>query len=279
MFSTRLGRFVLVSAALLAGISSASAAVNFTGSPYFENFDSLATAPTATNVSTAWANDSTLTGWSLFAQPAPGNGIATYAAGNGSSNAGSFYSYGTAASTDRALGGLGSAGAYFGAPAAGAVAGWMAVALQNNSGSAFSSFTVGFNGEQWRNGGNATLAAQTMVMEYGFGASFAAVSSWTAPGASFNWSSVVNSATAGAVDGNVAGLVGGVGGTVNTTWNAGDTLWIRFVENNDSGNDHGLAIDNFNFTAASTAPIPEPETYALMLLGFGLIGVATRRRQ
>ena len=90
---------------------------------------------------------------------------------------------------------------------------------------------------------------------------------------------MVNSATAGAVDGNVAGLVGGVGGTVNTTWNAGDTLWIRFVENNDSGNDHGLAIDNFNFTAASTAPIPEPETYALMLLGFGLIGVATRRRQ
>lgn len=266
--------------ALLMGTSAAHAVVNFTGSPYFENFDSLATAPTAVNTAAlAWTNDTTVAGWSLFAQPAPGVAIPTYIAGNGSSNAGNFYSFGTVASTDRALGGLGSAGAYFGAPAAGAVAGWMAVALQNNSGSAFSSFTVGLNGEQWRNGGNATLAAQTMVMQYGFGASFAAVSSWTAPGGSFNWSSVVNSATAGAVDGNVAGLVAGVGGTVNTTWNAGDTLWIRFIENNDTGNDHGLALDNFTFSAASVGAVPEPQTYALMIAGLGLLGFAARRRK
>jgi hypothetical protein len=276
----RFARLIPAAVALLVSATAANAAVNYTGGAYFENFDSLATAPTAANTAAiAWTNDTTLTGWSLFAQPAPGVAIPTYIAGNGSSNAGSFYSYGTPTSTDRALGGLGSAGAYFGAPAAGAVAGWIAVALQNNSGSAFSSFTVGFNGEQWRNGGNATLAAQTMVMEYGFGASFASVSSWTAPGAAFNWSTLVNSATAGAVDGNGAGLVAGVGGTVNTTWNAGQTLWIRFIENNDAGNDHGLALDNFNFSAASVAAVPEPQIYALMIAGLGLIGFAARRRK
>jgi hypothetical protein len=276
----RFARWIPAAFALVLGATSAHAVVNFTGSPYFENFDSLAIAPTAANTAAiTWVNDTTLTGWSLFAQPAPGVAIPTYIAGNGSSNAGNFYSYGTVASSDRALGGLGSAGAYFGAPAAGAVAGWMAVALQNNSGAAFNSFTVGFNGEQWRNGGNATLAAQTMLMEYGFGASFAAVSSWTAPGGSFNWSSLVNTATAGAVDGNATGLVTGVGGTVNTTWNAGDTLWIRFIENNDIGNDHGLALDNFSLTAASVVAVPEPQACALMIAGLGLLGFAARRRK
>jgi hypothetical protein len=36
-------------------------------------------------------------------------------------------------------------------------------------------------------------------------------------------------------------------------WNAGETLWLRWVEVNNAGNDHGLAIDNVSLTAASTA--------------------------
>jgi len=260
-----------VAAALLVAMSSAHAAVNFTGT-YSQNFDTLAT----TGASNAWTNDTTLFGWSLFRQPAPGTAITTYGADTGSSNSGNFYSYGSGGSSDRAIGGLGSAGTYFGSPFSTAVAGWIAVALQNTSGAAFSDFTVGFSGEQWRNGGNTS--AQTMVLQYGFGNSFSAVT-WTAPGAAFNWSSVVNTATAAAVDGNVAGLVTGVGGTVNTTWNANDTLWIRWTENNDSGNDHGLAIDNFSLSATAVAAVPEPETYAMLLAGLGLIGFAARRRR
>jgi hypothetical protein len=39
---------------------------------------------------------------------------------------------------------------------------------------------------------------------------------------------------------------------------------------------------NHDFTfngTVSLAPVPEPETYAMMLAGFGLLGVAARRRK
>jgi hypothetical protein len=279
----KFSRLALIAAGLLIGASSAHAVISFNGTTYTQNFDSLASAPTTANVtSIAWANDSTLAGWSLFVQPAPGTAPTTYIAGNGSSNAGSFYSYGSAASTDRALGGLGSGGAYFGSPvpASGAVAGWIALALTNASGSDYDNFTVAFNGEQWRNGGTTTSVnpvAQTMVLQYGFGSTFSSVGTWNTPGGSFEFTSpvITNAGTGAAVDGNVAGLVTGLGGTINTTWSAGQTLWIRWVENNDVNNDHGLAIDNFSL---SVAAVPEPETYAMLLAGLGLLGFVARRR-
>src|SRR6185436_14559981 len=97
----------------------------------------------------AWTNDSTLPGWSLFRQPAPGTALTTYMSGTGSDNAGSFYSFGVAgvnANTDRALGGLGSGGAYYSppAPASGAVAGWIAVAITNSTGNTLVSFTFDY---------------------------------------------------------------------------------------------------------------------------------------
>src|SRR5205814_182106 len=137
-----------------------------------------------------------------------------------------------------------SGGTYFGSPVAGTVAGWIAVALENKTAAAITSINVGYDGEQWRNGGNASMAAQTMVLEYGFGSTFAAVSTWTAPGAAFNFTSPVTGATAAAVDGNSAGLIAGRGGSISTgfTWAVDDTLWIRWIENNDVGFDHGLGL-------------------------------------
>lgn len=221
--------------------------ISFTGT-YSQNFDSLASSGTANS----WANDSTLAGWSLFRQPAPGSDITTYVAGTGSGNAGSFYSFGSAGSSERALGGLGSGGTYFGGPGNNAVAGWIALAATNATGGTINDATLTFDGEQWRNGGNTT--AHSMVLEYGFGNSFTSVASWTAASSSFTWSSVVNTSTGAAVDGNTAGLVAGVGGTLSgLDWNAGETLWLRWVEVNNASNDHGLAIDNVSLTAASTS--------------------------
>lgn len=179
-------------------MSASAISITTAGSPYTQNFDSPKLA-TTTGTGNAWANDSTITGWHLFDQS--GSGITTYNAGNGSSGTGNFYSYGTTDSGERALGGLGSNGAYFGSPAAGAVAGWMAVSFLNGSGSSFIGFTANWDGEQWRNGRNTT--PQTMVFEYGFGASFGAVS-WTAPGTGFDFVSPVHTDTAAALDGNLA---------------------------------------------------------------------------
>ena len=238
--------------------------VSLTGA-YSQNFDSLSASGTAAaGTANAWVNGTTILGWHLFRQPSPGTAITAYDAGTGSSTAGSFYSFGSTGSGERALGGVGSGGAYFGSPSAGSIAGWIAVELLNASVDTYSSFTAGWDGEQWRNGGNASMAAQTMVFEYGFGATFAGVSTWNVPGGSFDWASPVTSAAAAAVDGNVAGLVANRGGTINgLTWNPGQTLWLRWVERNDTGNDHGLAIDDFSVSAKAATSTPVPETLSL----------------
>jgi hypothetical protein len=236
------------------------------GSLVSQNFDSLASSGTAN----AWSNDVTLDGWYLFAQPA--TPIVTYGAETGSSGNFTFNSYGTTVS-DRALGGLGSGGTYWGSPANGNIAGYIAFALQNNTGTALTGFTIGFDGEQWRRADNSS--ANSMVLEYGIGNTFSTVTSWNAPGGTFNWASpVVGTGTAAAVNGNAAGLVGSRGGSINFSVADGETLWIRWIERNDVGNDHALAIDNFTITA-----VPEPTS----LLFGGILGgagwIAFRRQR
>jgi len=223
-------------------------AVSFTGT-YVQNFDTLASSGTAI----AWTNDATLAGWSLFRQPAPGTAVATIEAGAGTSNTGAFFSYGSAGSTERALGGQGSGGSYFGGPASGAVAGWIVFSAVNDSGATIDALTLRYDGEQWRNGGNAST--QSMVLEYGFGAGLDTVAQWIAPGAAFDWSAPVVGTTAAAVDGNGAGRIDDVGGDLTgLDWNSGETLWLRWTERNDAGNDHGLALDDLSLSVAA-APV------------------------
>jgi PEP-CTERM motif len=77
------------------------------------------------------------------------------------------------------------------------------------------------------------------------------------------------------VDGNGAGSVAGLGGTVVADWAPGQTLWLRWVDLNDVGNDHGLAIDNFSF---SVTAVPEPEPWMLLMTGLAAVGFVARRR-
>ena len=99
------------------------------------------------------------------------------------------------------------------------VAGWIAASVTNSTAAELSQFSVTFNGEQWRDGGNDPPEAQSMVFQYGFGTSFATVGTWSTPGGNFNWTSPVGTTSAGAVNGNAAGLVANRGGTItNLTW-------------------------------------------------------------
>lgn len=262
----------IAAAALLSLLySSAVAAVSVTGTnfTYSQNFNSLASAGTV-----PWANESTIAGWSLFTSTlAP---PATYRADIGNQDIGSFTSYGASGSSERALGAIGDSNAYFGSPASGVIAGYIAVAFTNNAGVALDSFTLSFKGEQWRYATSVT-PAQTMVLEYGFGPTFAAVGSWTAPGGNFDWTSPLFGAGTGGVDGNSAGAVLNRGGVATVSWAAGQTLWVRWIERNDVGNDQGLGIDDLTF---SVTAVPEP-TQAAMLIAGGLavLAVARRRRR
>lgn len=237
---------------------------SFNGTPYTQNFDSLASS--GSNIS--WANDSTIAGWYLYRIGTPPVAVPTYDASSGSGNAGSFYSFGL--TSERALGGIGSGGSYFGNAGAGQTAGWMAFAIVNTSGITRNQFEVRYDGEQWR---DANASAQTMTFEYGFGATFNTVATWTAPGGNFDFTSPLATNANAAVNGNTSGLLANRGGVIFQTWTAGEKLWLRWREVNNTGNDHALAIDNVRVES-----IPEPTGLGLALF-LSLAGAARFRRR
>jgi hypothetical protein len=52
------------------------------------------------------------------------------------------------------------------------------------------------------------------------------------------------------------------------------TRYVRF--STWSNDNQGMLLDNVSVT---TAAVPEPETYAMMLAGLGIVGLMARRRR
>jgi len=201
--------------------------------PYTQNFDGL---PATGSV--AWADNATIAGWYLarVGTPAPPFAVAASA---GTSNSGSFFSFGTGTATDRALGSQGSnaTGDQF-----------YGVRLQNNTGATITSLDIAYAGEQWRNGGNA--ATQSLEFSYVVGPSPLTDPSTAGTAfASLNFASPITGTTAAALDGNAAANRTAVSATISgLTIPAGSEVMLRWKDANDSGNDHGLAIDDFSVT-------------------------------
>ncbi|EEF61632.1 PEP-CTERM sorting domain-containing protein [Pedosphaera parvula] len=244
---------VLLSASGVAALS-AQAQVSLTGSPYTQNFDTLANSGTANT----WTDNTTIAGWYAGTS---GTFSGTYRADIGSSTTGAIYSYGSSAATDRALGSVASG-------TTGTLA--YGVRLQNNTGGMIGNLNLSYTGEQWRNGGNAT--AQTLSLTYRISSGpitssdAAGTQSWTSY-ASLNFTSPTTGATAAALDGNNAANHTFISATLTgITLNAGDEIFFRWVDLNDAGNDHGLAVDDFTLSYDPVA-VPEPSTFALLGVG------------
>lgn len=254
----RLASLVLATV-LVAGSAIASVTYSTVGSVYSQNFDTLP----STGSNATWTNNSTLPGWYLVIST--GAAPTLIGVNNGSSTTGMFYSYGAVDNSERALGGLGSGGAYFGNATSGGVAGYWGVRFLNNTGLTLTQFGARYDVEQWR---DQNTTQQPLVVEWAINPPDWLSGTWNA-GTSTN--SPQNS-NAGQLDGNLpANRVPGVGFSVTSiSWAHGAELWIRFRELNDAGNDQALAIDNFTFSA-----IPEPAT-ASLLLSAGVL-VALRR--
>lgn len=274
---------VFTGLAVFGAVSIAQCQVFLTGvnPTYSQNFDSL---PSATSPS-PWTNNSTLPGWYSFrsgANSANTTREATTIAntsllvGAGTAATGGPYSFGPSGSTERALGSIAS-----GNDAAGDFS--YGVVLRNDTGLVIKSFTFRYAGEQWRYAGNA--AAQSLSLDWRASATFTPAdfdASITAgfsdePTASFISPYTTGGTSASPLDGNSTGRTSGLGLTnVAVTMNPGDYLVIRWWDNNDSGNDHALAIDDFEFSAVTEA-VPEPFTMALGAAGLAAAVIRRRR--
>jgi hypothetical protein len=209
----------------------------FDGLPNTGTFTLSGTAPYDLNSSPVNATGMGSGDWFIARTTGTPN---TFAFNNGQSNTGNAYSYGTTGASDRALGLL----------ASGTFVGRIGAVFVNNTGSSLSQFTISYTGEQWRLGGGAGAVVNTLTFQYGVGATDINTGSFTtASNLSFS-SKVSSTGTGGALDGNAAANRTAITATINgLSWANGQSLVIRWNDVNDAGNDDGLAVDDFNFTA------------------------------
>ena len=248
----------------VAGAQTASPLTSFrlTTANYTQNFDSLATSGTSNSLPAGFQIVESGTG-------SAADGM--YAAATGSANGGTAYSFGSASSTDRALGSI----------ASGTVGPIMfGGVFTNGLTSNITSLSFGYFGEQWRQG----TTTDPLTFEYSTNATSLDSGTWVRA-SELDFAALLTG-TAAALDGNAAGNRALITGTISgLSIGAGGNFGFRWTDINGENNDAGLGIDNLNITAGlggAVAPapaVPEPATWGLMVLGLGMTGGALRRRQ
>jgi hypothetical protein len=262
--------------ALAMSVTPAGAAIILNTGDYSENFDDrIATTTTVSGAfsSTAGvqspipAGGSGSSGWdgAKIAGTSPAN--MNFVVDNGIGTGGGLYSFGStpngsaAPDLERALGAVASTTniAAFG------------VEIINNTGATRHTADISYTGEFWR---SSTSASNTLTFGYSVGpAGSTNYLTGAATGlASLNLVGPAPVAANGPLNGDLAGNQSLRSGTLtNLNWQVGQSLYLRWHDVNNSGNDAGLAVDNFRLA------IPEPTSVALMLLaGLGCVGCVRR---
>ncbi len=208
--------------------------------PYQQDFNTLA------NTGTTNANTTLPTGWLM--SETGNNANTTYAADSGTANSGNTYSFGSAASTERAFGGLLS----------GSLVPTIGAGFTNNTGAVITSIAFTYTGEQWRLG--AANRLDKLDFQYSLDASDLTTGTYINVDA-LDFTAPVTAGTLGALDGNATANKTLVTFTINgLSIAAGSTFYIKWNDFNPSGNDDGLSIDdltmNFNGVVLPACSIP-----------------------
>jgi endonuclease/exonuclease/phosphatase family metal-dependent hydrolase len=243
--------------------NEAAAQIPMSGGAYSQNFNSLANNGSAI----PWTNNVTLAGWYASRSASPYD-VTDYDAGSGTSLTGSFYSFGSSASNDRALGSVASL-------AQGRFA--YGVRFVNNTGFDRTNFVVSYTGEQWR---AANAATQALVFSYRVGASLTNSDSrntqiWTSYLA-LNFTSPNTNLTQ-ALNGNAptnrlvfTNIV--LEGVIVP---AGQELFLRWLDEEDAGSDDGLAIEDLTVSFGqiiTNAPPPPGTNTVFSVMTYNLKG-------
>jgi hypothetical protein len=143
------------------GGGSGSVSLTTLGTAYTQDFNTLANTGTANNL--------TINGWYLNEAGTSASNNGLYAAGTGSSTTGDTYSFGAAASTERAFGGLLS----------GTLNPTIGASFTNNTGSTVTALDVSYAGEMWRAGVTNRNAADRLDFQLSTDATSLTTGTWT----------------------------------------------------------------------------------------------------
>jgi hypothetical protein len=227
------------------------AAISLTtpGTAYTQNFNALSnTAGSTTNDLNT--DPQPLPGWFITETGGGARDNEQYAVDTGSSNTGDIFSYGTAGSTERALGSIQS----------GTLIAVLGSQFTNNTGQTITQLVISYTGEQWRISNTAAARDDRLDFQISLNATSLASGTWTDVNA-LDFTNPIKTATAvGALDGNAAANRTAITHTITGLSIApGATFWIRWNDFNASGGDDALAIDDFSLTPV-TATSGESQT-------------------
>ncbi|MBI1803449.1 MAG: putative Ig domain-containing protein [Ignavibacteriae bacterium] len=208
---------------------SGSISLTALGSPYTQDFNTLANTGTSSTVPT---------GWAFSEAGANANGV--YSAGTGSSTSGDTWSFGPTSSSERAFGGLQS----------GSLNPTIGANFTNNTGSTIVSLAISYAGEEWRLGTRSRF--DSLRFQLSINATSLTTGTWTAYGV-LDLRTPDTSGAAGSRDGNT------IRSTISSTISGfsisnGSTFWIRWTDVDATGSDDGLAVDDFSLTPNGASP-------------------------
>ncbi|MFN0061186.1 MAG: hypothetical protein ACKVPX_01525 [Myxococcaceae bacterium] len=202
-----------------------------------ENFDGLPTGGTSTFA--IFKAALTSGAWQLASDDT------TPRAGGGTGSTGAIWSFGTVGTTDRALGG-------YATPSTGTQA-W-GVCMTNSASAAVNTVTVTYTGEQWRDGSSDAQSLTFSFSTFYAGSTLEAGLRATGTGNhTTGWESVTAlsftspqlTTAAAALNGNAPANRTAISAAIpGLTLAAGATLCVRWIDLDDAGADHGLAIDD-----------------------------------
>lgn len=197
------------------------------GLPYSEEFDGM--DATSTSYIPGWTAINTNNGSPL-----------TMAVTTGNTTTGNAYNVGGSGNDERAFGTLADDTVI---PALGAV-------FQNNSGNSATKISIQFKMEQWKEAGNASVN-EIVAFYYSLNATglYDPTATWT-PVTTLNLNEILTGATLNnAVNGNLLSNSSyPINSTINLNWANGANLWIKWIDNNDTGADGMYAIDKFSIS-------------------------------
>lgn len=233
----RLYLFLIVTLSSIVGMSQVS--ITTLNTPYSQNFDELASTGTSSVTPQGW----------LFSKS---NGNTTYAADNGTANAGNTYSFGATGSTERA----------FGTIISNTVTSTIGAFFSNNSGSTITSITLNYYGERWRLG--TASRVDSLIFQYSTNATSLTSGTYTTVN-ELSYGAPAIAGTVGPLDGNATANRTAISYTITgLSIPANSTFYFRWNDYNAALADDGLGIDdvtinfNGNTLPPCTAPTAQP---------------------